>query len=186
MKSSLNRPVKPGSITSRLLKDDGAIPNNEKLPLLIYHDALELPEVDPASSIESLLADNGWTNGWRNGIYSYHHYHSTAHEVLVVYAGCAKVKLGGENGVTADIAAGDVLVLPAGVGHKNLGASDDFAVFGAYPKGQDYDLLYGKPGERPQADNNIARVPLPELDPVFGKDGPLLKHWHAGSGRGSG
>ncbi len=28
--------------------------------------------------------------------FEFHHYHSTAHEVLVVYSGSAKVQLGGE------------------------------------------------------------------------------------------
>jgi uncharacterized protein YjlB len=114
---------------------------------------------------------------WRNGIYSYHHYHSTAHEVLGCYRGSAKVQFGGESGIVEELSAGDVVIIPAGVGHKNLGASADFAVVGAYPRGQDYDMNYGKPGERPRADENIARVPLPETDPIFGKDGPLLRHW---------
>lgn len=180
MKTSSQSVVKPWSVVARLLRDDGSVPNNPKLPLLIYRAVLDLPEGDPASPVESLFRENGWGNGWRNGIYTYHHYHSTAHEALAAYRGSAKVKLGGESGIAVDISAGDVLVLPAGVGHKNLGASEDFAVFGAYPDGQDYDILYGKPGERPQADQNIARVPLPGSDPVYGKEGPLREHWNEG------
>lgn len=72
---------------------------------------------------------------------------------------------------------GDVVVIPAGVAHKNLGASPGFALVGAYPAGQLWDMMYGKPGERPRADENIARVPLPEADPVYGAGGPLLAHW---------
>ena len=74
---------------------------------------------------------------------------------------------------------GDVIVIPAGVAHKNLGASADFRVVGAYPRGQHPDLCTGKPGERPQADRRIARVPLPEQDPVYGPGGPLIAHWPA-------
>ncbi|HXO96731.1 MAG TPA: hypothetical protein VN857_09120, partial [Chthoniobacterales bacterium] len=75
------------------------------------------------------------------------------------------------------VRAGDVIVIPAGVGHKNLGASDDFGVVGAYPGGRHWDLLTGKPGERPKADQNIAALPLPDNDPVYGPDGPLRKIW---------
>lgn len=104
-------------------------------------------------------------------------YHSTAHEVLVVLSGSVEVQLGGPTGVTTRLNSGDAVIIPAGVAHKNLHASADFEVLGAYPDGQKWDLQYGAPGERPKADENIARVPLPAEDPFFGPDGPLLKHW---------
>lgn len=164
-------------VICELLKDDGSIPNNPQLPLLVYQGALQLPVQDPAAAIEELLAGNEWGGSWRNGIYNFHHYHSTAHEVLVCYRGTAKVQLGGESGITLTLKQGDVVVIPAGVGHKNLGNSDDFRVVGAYPPGQDWDMNYGKPGERPQTDENISRVPLPPSDPVYGDNGPLCEHW---------
>jgi uncharacterized protein YjlB len=105
------------------------------------------------------------------------HYHSTAHEVLGVYHGSARVQLGGERGVVQEVHPGDVLVIPAGVAHKKLGSTADFGVVGAYPEGQDWDMNYGRLGERPRADSNIARVPLPKADPVCGPDGPLTVHW---------
>jgi uncharacterized protein YjlB len=163
-------------VFAHLLKDDGTIPNSD-LPLLIYRGAVEVGNEDAASTLEKLFRKHKWHGTWRNGIYSYHHYHSTAHEVLGVYAGEAKVQFGGEEGVVDTVQAGDVVVIPAGVGHKNLGASSHFGVVGAYPEGQDYDMCYGNPEERPQAIRNIARVAKPKLDPVFGKDGPLLDHW---------
>jgi len=110
---------------------------------------------------------------------AYHHYHSTAHEVLGVYHGSAKVLLGGEKGLVVDIHAGDVLLIPAGVAHKNLSSNTDFRVVGAYPEGQDWDMNYGKPGERPKADMNIERVAVPRLDPIYAAAGPLLKKWAA-------
>ena len=163
-------------IAAHVLEDDGSIPNS-KLPLLLYHAAVKLTGKDTASVFEKLFEKNKWHGTWRDGIYSYHHYHSTAHEVLGVYAGEAKVQFGGEPGLIETIRAGDVLVIPAGVGHKNLGATRDFGVVGAYPEGQDYDMCYGKPQERPRAIKNIERVAKPRIDPVFGKDGPLLKRW---------
>ena len=163
------------------LSDDGIFPNS-RLPLLIYSSTLDLREGDAASKIESILAGNGWCGSWRNGIYGYHHYHSTAHEVLVCYRGKATVQFGGERGVTATLQAGDAVVIPVGVAHKRLDATRDFAVVGAYPAGQDSDMNYGKAGERPKADENIARVPLPETDPLFGEAGPLVDHWRARQG----
>jgi uncharacterized protein YjlB len=157
--------------------DDGLIPNNPKLPLVIYRRALKMQGRDAAGRIEELVAANEWGGTWRNGIYGYHHYHSTAHEVLLVYCGSAGVQLGGESGVVEQLETGDVLIIPAGVAHKNLGSSNDFAVIGAYPEGQEWDICYGKPEERLKADENIARVPLPKSDPVYGADGPLLRHW---------
>lgn len=112
------------------LKDDGTIPNNEKLPLLVYQAALKLPEDDPAAICETLFAANGWRGSWRNGIYSFHHYHSSAHEVLGICRGNARVQFGGEPGVILSVRRGDVVVIPAGVGHKNLGASQDLWVVG--------------------------------------------------------
>jgi uncharacterized protein YjlB len=162
---------------AHFLKDDGTFPNNDKLPLLVYPAALKLPEQDPAAAIEALFATNQWGGAWRNGVYGYHHYHSTAHEVLGVTRGSARLQLGGERGVTLSVSAGDVIILPAGVAHKNLGDSSDFRVVGAYPHGQRWDMNYGRPGERPQADQNIARVPLPHADPVYGATGPLMDRW---------
>jgi uncharacterized protein YjlB len=163
-------------VRAHVLADDGTIPNS-RLPLLVYLQAVDLGGVDPAGAVETTLQAHGWGGGWRNGIFPYHHYHSTAHEVLVVYGGSARVQFGGEAGIVASVAAGDVVVIPAGVGHKNLGATADFGVIGAYPRGQTWDICYGRTGERPRADKNIARVPLPSADPVFGRGGPLLAHW---------
>jgi uncharacterized protein YjlB len=167
-------------VITRLLKDAGTIPNS-RLPVLIYQGALNLPKDDPASAIEALIHSHQWGNDWRNGLFDYHHYHSTAHEALLVFSGSAKAQLGGENGVIETISAGDVIIIPAGVGHKNLGSSSDFHVVGAYPPRQNVDMNYGKPGERPRVDENIARLALPTTDPVFGKTGPLLDHWRAQS-----
>lgn len=162
-------------VITHLLKDDGTFPNNESLPLIIYKEAIRIKV--GASDVENLFSKNNWGSSWRNGIFSYHHYHSTAHEVLGVYQGKVKAQLGGPEGITAELKAGDVVLIPAGVAHKNLGSSSDFACVGAYPPGQSYDMNYGKIGERPSADKNIRKVSMPETDPVTGKEGPLMKQW---------
>ena len=164
-------------VTVHLLEDDGAIPNNKKLPLLVYQAAVTLPKHDPPSIFEAVFRANGWRGSWRNGIYSFHHYHSAAHEALGIASGTAKVQFGGEKGVILTVQAGDVVVIPAGVGHKNLGASQDLCVVGAYPPGQRVDLCKGEPSERPWALQSIAKVPLPDTDPVYGEQGPLMREW---------
>jgi uncharacterized protein YjlB len=50
-------------------------------------------------------------------------------------------------------------------------------VVGAYPAGQNWDMNYGRPDERPAADKNIHAVGIAKTDPVYGLSGPLLKHW---------
>lgn len=162
----------------RKLEDDGTFPNNPKLPLIIYRGAITIEE-GQASVVEKLFQDHQWGGSWRNGIYAYHHYHSTAHEVLGIYRGSAKVLLGGPRGIQTEVQTGDVVIIPAGVAHKNLGASPDFACVGAYPSGQNFDMNYGKAGERPGIDENIRRVALPPTDPVYGEKGALMGHWHA-------
>jgi uncharacterized protein YjlB len=160
-----------------LFGDDGAIPNNPTLPFLVYPGALNLVGVDPAATCEAVFATNDWGGCWRNGIYPFPHYHSTAHEVLGICCGEARVRFGGDVGIELIVSAGDVVVLPAGVGHQNLGAGSDLLVVGAYPRGQRWDLCRGRPAERPWALENIQRVPLPAADPVYGADGPLVEQW---------
>ena len=86
------------------------------------------------------------------------------------------VHLGGENGEKVNVEAGDIIVIPAGVGHKNLG-SKNLGVVGAYPDGRNWDLNRGRPGERPQADKNIAALPIPKSDPLLGSGDGLKKFW---------
>lgn len=170
-------------VTAHQLADDGRIPNS-RLPLLLYRGVLPLTNgAALPASVQDLFRRNEWAGTWVNGIFDYDHYHSTAHEVLGCFSGSARVRFGGDRGLVVDFQAGDVVVIPAGVGHKNLGDSPDFGVVGAYPAGQENDLCRGMEGERPEADRAIAQVPLPSADPVYGRGGPLHSFWE---GRGSG
>jgi uncharacterized protein YjlB len=158
--------------------DDGIFPNSV-LPLLVYRKTITADGRDPASLLEERFATNDWSNSWRNGVYSFAHYHSTTHEILGVYCGVATLRLGGEHGRNLDVQSGDVIVIPAGVGHQKLDASSDFAVVGAYPDGRDWDLLRGLPGERPKSDHTIASLPIPDYDPIYGTNGPLRQIWRS-------
>ena len=167
-------------IIAHQFDDDGGIPNNPTLPLLIYPGVLDLAGSDPASDCIERFATHGWSGAWRNDISPFPHYHSTAHEVLGVCRGKATVRLGGDKGIIVEVKAGDALVLPAGTGHQNLGSSPDLLVVGAYPSGADWDLCRGETGERPEVLDNIRRVPPPASDPIHGEGGPLLCFWQAG------
>ena len=158
------------------LKDNGIFPNSP-LPVLYYRNVLDLPFLLPAEAIKNLFAKNNWTNSWRSGIFTYHHYHSITHEVLGICKGRTQIILGGDDGITLDIEEGDVLIIPAGVAHKNAGQPDDVVCVGGYPDGKDYDMNYGNDGERPLTDGNIRGVALPETDPVYGKKNGLPKIW---------
>jgi uncharacterized protein YjlB len=158
-------------------EDDGRIPNNPTLPLLVYPQALAEHDRNPSRAKE-LLAGNGWGGSWVDGVFPYHHYHSVSHEVLIVVGGSAEITFGGPEGETVEVEAGDAVVIPAGVGHCREGSGGGFSVVGAYPKGQEsYDLRTGEAGERPEVLENIRGVPLPEMDPLFGKGGPLTGRW---------
>jgi uncharacterized protein YjlB len=160
-----------------MLAPTRGFPNNPRLPLLLYRQSLRLDSKDPAATFESTFKQNGWEGSWRNGVYSFHHYHSNAHEVLGVAAGSATVHFGGPGGPAVDIRAGDVAILPAGTGHRRDSASPDFLVVGAYPAGQtDYDMMRVA-DDTDAAIARIAAVALPEMDPVFGPEGPLHQHW---------
>ena len=165
------------------IEDTGVFPNNPRLALILYQSALPFEEPSSATSgcspetIERLFGGYGWGSSWRNGIYSVHHFHSTAHEVLGIYRGEVRVVLGGEGGIEIELKAGDAVLIPAGVAHKNLASSGDFRTIGAYPIGQVWDVCYGKEGERPGVDRNIEAVACPMMDPVFGKNGPTTILW---------
>ena len=168
------QPIQKLNIIRDLITEDGSFPNNGLLPLLLYRQVWIDNDIE---LLKELLESNRWTNSWVDGIYEEHHFHSTAHEVLVALKGTARVQFGGPNGIALDFEKGDVVIIPAGVAHRKVNETKGFTCLGAYPEGQDYDMNYGKPGERPRADDNIRSVPLPENDPLYGNNGPLIKNW---------
>ena len=154
-------------VLTHLLAADGSIPNHPRWPLLIYPGVLK--EVSP-EAFEELFTRNRWPAAWRNGVHPFHHYHSNSHEALGVYSGEVTVQFGGDRGVTLTAKPGDVIVLPAGTGHKKLSSRGALGVVGAYPEGADPDLCRANVIK-------VADVPLPACDPVCGPGGPLFEHW---------
>src|SRR3954471_23861630 len=95
------------------------IPNHPRFPVLIYRGA----GVADAAAARALYAEHGWGGTWVDGVFAFHHFHSNAHEALSVIAGRATLELGGPQGEAFEVSAGDVLVLPAGTGHRRGGAA---------------------------------------------------------------
>ncbi|KAF2472932.1 uncharacterized protein BDR25DRAFT_324203 [Lindgomyces ingoldianus] len=95
-------------------------------PLYIYHNAY--PPTTSPSALESHLS-----------------------AISVFYCGRVRLCFGGEGNpgrVEMVVKAGDAIVIPAGVGHRLWeDLEGGFQMVGAYPKGRDWDMCYGKEGE---------------------------------------
>ena len=171
-----------------IFRDDGLVPNSD-LPTILYRGVVEFENSDEPHAMEAVHAHvsmNGWRADWKGSVFRRVHYHSTAHEALVVYRGEAQLQLGGRRfGEDVMVKRGDVLIIPAGVGHERMTITKHFLVFGLYPDEQDWDLNWGwqkeRGNRRGRVDYNIKRVPLPHpklyTDPIFGPGGPLMDLW---------
>jgi uncharacterized protein YjlB len=166
-----------GQIETFIFRADGELPNNE-LPLVLYRRALP-PELRSPAACQALFHQNDWVGNWVDGVFDYWHFHVTGHEVLGCVAGEAEIGFGGDSGVAVTFTAGDVVVIPGGVGHKRLSVKrKGFTVVGGYPPGQSGAI--SRPGDfrLDEAEARIADLPLPKSDPVTGPEGPLFAAWH--------
>jgi len=164
-------------IIAHHLAASGAIPNHPRWPLLVYPGAVAIAGADPAAAFEELFNRNGWPAAWRNGIYPFHHFHCDAHEVLGVYSGEVTAQFGGDDGIVITAQPGDVIVLPAGTGHKKLSSHGALGIVGAYPAGQRPDMCTPLLSNPKRGAAAVGRVLLPQRDPVYGNGGPLFNHW---------
>jgi len=152
-------------------KDDGWTPNNPKFPMIHYRGAVKLERKwDPAAVFEVLFARYQWAGSWRDGVYDFLHFHTKSHEVLGIARGTVCVRFGGAKGRNIKLKAGDVVILPAGTGHCRVGA---------YPEGSGYDEPKPEDIDPKIARANIAKVPVPLRDPVYGAEGPLRHVWNS-------
>ena len=159
-------------------KENQPFPNNS-LPVLYYPEAAKelMNSEDTGEKVQSFLEKNGYSNGWVGGIFTYHHFHSNTHEVLVCISGTADVQLGGPNSEVYPLKQGDVLLLPAGVAHKLLEATDDFQVVGAYPEGKEPDTQKGNTKNYEEMKVKISQLGIPKYDPVEKTQGGVFDFW---------
>lgn len=162
------------TIETYFFTDDGTTPNSS-LPVIVYRNVCSA--ADKSQWLEDCFRANGWTNNWRDIVLRYHHFHSTTHEVLGVGKGMVELQIGGVNGKVVTASAGDVIIIPAGVGHCSVNKDDNYEMVGGYPGGASWDLLTGTAEERKTALANIQQLKIPATDPVFGSAGTLLTLW---------
>jgi uncharacterized protein YjlB len=153
----------------------GGVPNNP-LPLIIWPRVVP-EEEEIAAWFEKTFEENGWPPAWRYPIFPYTHYHPNTHELLGVAEGWAEVLFGGDSGRMVTLRAGDAVLIPAGVGHRQVSASEDFMVVGAYPRGMSPETLRDEPAKLKMAQEQVKKVPLPTQDPFTGKEGALTEIW---------
>lgn len=155
------------------------IPNTsvQNKPLIHYHGIF--PTSITASAIESHLQSVGVVDPqWRFTMYKTTHFHSTSHEVLCISRGRATLCFGGEQNpdrVELEAQKGDMVVVPAGVGHRLLReeSNEGFEMVGSYPKGFSWDMCYGKKGEEAKL-KSIEKLSWFTKDPAYGDQGPAL------------
>ncbi|KAK7429424.1 hypothetical protein QQZ08_004016 [Neonectria magnoliae] len=122
------------------------IPNSPR-PLLHYKNVLakkpNSSHCDPAE-VWDMFSQNGWRVEWifRYGPTQLSHYHSKAHECMVVLSGTATIRFGvadtsedleenthgsawEKGGVELEGEAGDCFIIPAGVAHKTYNTKPD-------------------------------------------------------------
>lgn len=170
------RPPSELRITQRLIPAWHNIPNTsiQSKPLLIYHGAFQASAKELLSRLKEIGAVDPQ---WQYTMYSQTHFHSTTHEVLGVVSGRARLCFGGEKNperFEPTVEKGDLMILPAGVGHRLLDDLDGgFQMVGAYPPGKQWDMCYGSLGEE-QKVKNIEKLRWFDKDPLYGKEGPAL------------
>lgn len=119
---------------------------------MIVAVAQAVPNPTP-EEFEALFTRNGWPAAWRNGVFPFHHYLSNAHR------------------------PGDVIVLPAGTGHKKISSRGALGIVGAYPQGAKPDTCMPPFARKAKNAQSVLQVGLPPGDPVHGAGGPLFAHW---------
>lgn len=175
MSQALNQQIVTNGKTYHLL-DDGVFPNNPHWPLVVYRQGTgDEGRSASAAAFEKLFQANAWPPQWRSGIFSFHHYHSTSHEVLGVFSGHAEIQFGGDKGLVIECKSGDVIIIPAGVAHCCLSSADGFCCVGAYPAGANWDVLTEQDDDRVAAASRVADVAAPVMDPVYGAKTSLFR-----------
>jgi uncharacterized protein YjlB len=124
----LDAALRPRKAKAFLFKDDGIIPNNPNLPLVLYRSPSGL-RANSTRRVCSKSFSSATAGAIAGGM---------AFTITRIIITCAavraetRVRLGGAKGRGLKLNAGDVVILPAGTGHERPGSAD-LLVIGAYP-----------------------------------------------------
>lgn len=164
-------------------KPSSGVPNSD-LPLVFWRNRVPAG-VEGGEAVCALYRRNSWASVWIYSVFQFWHFHTHGHEVLSCVSGSARIALGGDNGIIADVSVGDVTIIPAGVGHKRLSSSADFLMAGGYPPGQSGNIV--RPGDLDSAKiaAEIGTVALPKTDPITGRADGIVEIWQLASARGN-
>ena len=163
-------------------KDDGIFPNSP-LPLLFYRDAIRAGAKDPASIFEQSFAGMiGPTRG-ETVFIPFPIITARRMKCWVFILALPLSRLGGEHGKNVEVHAGDVIVIPAGVAHQNVGASNDFGVVGVYAGGRQWGFASGCPGRAPQSRSQYCGFGNAGERSIYGVAGPLREIWKSADGK---
>ncbi|KAH7048363.1 hypothetical protein B0J12DRAFT_755322 [Macrophomina phaseolina] len=157
---------------------------NSSFPVLVYRNVLPTP-VDEESTSE-FLQHNKWEKKGTWGAIMTKHFHPNTHECYGIFRGTSTLVFGEGGldapgtGVRCTVSAGDVVVVPAGVAHASATSADDYKYIGVYPQGS--PKWRNEWGKRAVEDDDpllseIAAVPVPACDPVYGAGGPAVRIW---------
>lgn len=163
------------SVERYAFSGNGRVPNS-RLPALIYRNVIR----GTTPEFEETLRTNGWPPDWHSalGMYPRHHFHSDTHELIAVTRGEMTAILGGHDGKSVRLRQGDVVVIPAGVGHLGTAITDDLRLTGSFPEGFGvHDFRLCRPDEYSELAAVAERVPVPAYDPIYGPSGPLPTIW---------
>lgn len=163
-------------IEKYFFEGNGRVPNS-RLPLLIYRNVIQWDVLE----MEAIMRQNHWYPDWRahEGMWPHHHFHAESHEIICVTRGAHVGKFGGHDGVYAKLTQGDVVVIPAGVGHCGIQISDDLDLTGGNNAGHSVvDFRMGYPEEYAEVSARAREIPVSNYDPFFGAGGPLARIWN--------
>ncbi|EEH38333.2 hypothetical protein PAAG_01254 [Paracoccidioides lutzii Pb01] len=155
---------------------------NSPLPVLVYRNVLPQPHSESATT--EFLEGNNWERRGTFGHIPTPHFHPNTHECYGIFQGSSTLRIGkGKHdshsaGILIPVTAGDVIVLPAGITHSCVD-SIDYRYVGVYPKkAPHWRNEFGKePIDLVAVRKETSAVEMPEADPVYGTEGPLVLWW---------
>jgi uncharacterized protein YjlB len=156
-------------------EDDGETPNNPRLPLLVHRAASTRRASAIRQRLERAFARHFWAMAGATAsiLPALPHRHargagigaaappwnSAAPRAGAHGRGGRCRRAAGRHGPSAPSASGDLLVV------------------GAYPRNASFDQKRPGQVDHKKAVAAIAEVPIPEMDPVHGREGPLTTLW---------